>query len=241
MFATEVEWVFTARAEGDLLASGDVGSATVTLDPDELDDGATVEPSPTSGRLARQYVSAHDFGDGITKGAPAELPGFLMIPPEVPLDDAARSYEYTGRVQPYGMVVPEAYHDRTESWPLIVYLHGLNNYYYEPFGLVQGLDEQLTASGYLFAGLLGRGDLSYLGRGELDVMEAIADITAAYDVDPDRIHLMGHSMGSIGTHNVVTRYPDRFASASPAEISSSAAEVVPPVRTFSQLSAPIAR
>lgn len=221
LFATEEAWVFTARAEGDLLVGGDVSEASVTIDVADLDLGGTVEPTPTSGRLARQYDSAYDFGDGITKGTPDELPGFLMIPPEVPLDDAARSFEYTGGVQPYGMYVPAAYHERTEPWPLIVYLHGLNNYYYEPFGLVQGLDEAMDEGGYLFAGLLGRGDLSYLGRGELDVREAIADIAANYDVDPDRIHLMGHSMGSIGTHNVVTRNPDRFASASPAEITAS--------------------
>lgn len=221
LFATEDEWVYTARAEGDLLAAGDVTDATVTVDPADLAAGRTAEPPTTGGRLSRQYVSAHDFGDGIAKGAPEDLPAFLMVPPEVPLDDAARSFEYLGRVQPYGMVVPPAYHQRTEPWPLVVYLHGLNNYYYEPFGLVQGLDEVLAERGYLFAGLLGRGDLSYLGRGELDVREAIDDIVTHYDVDPDRIHLMGHSMGSIGTHNVVTRNPDLFASASPAQITAS--------------------
>lgn len=221
LFAVEDTWVFTARAEGDLLADGDVTDAVVTVDPADLAAGITTDTPATSGRLARQYVSAYDFGDGITKGDPEDLPAFLMVPPEVPLDDAGRSFEYTGRLQPYGMVVPEAYHDRTEPWPLVVYLHGLNNYYYEPFGLVQGLDEELAEHGYLFASLLGRGDLSYRGRGELDVREALADIMARYDVHPDRVHLMGHSMGSIGTHNIVTRNPDLFASASPAQITAS--------------------
>ncbi len=221
LFAVEDAWVFTARAEGDLLADGDVTAAAVTIDPAELDARVDVVNPLTTGRLARFHESAYDFGDGITKGAPGELPGFLMIPPEVPLDDAARTYEYTGRLQPYGMIVPPAYVDRTEPWPLIIYLHGLNNYYYEPFGVLPNLDAEIIDRGYLFAGLLGRGDLSYLNRGELDVREVIADISTAYDVDPDRIYFMGHSMGSIGSHNFVTRNPDLVAAAAPAEITAS--------------------
>ncbi|MFT5222329.1 MAG: hypothetical protein ACI867_000628, partial [Glaciecola sp.] len=199
LFADDDPWVFTARTEGDLLVGGDVSSVAFTLDPASLVAGRSDAPAPRAGRLARQYSSAFDFGDGITKGDPAQTLGILELPPEVPLDDVARSFEYTGRLQPYGMLVDAAYHDRTEAWPLIVYLHGLNNYYYEPFGTLPNL-ELVGERGYLFAGLLGRGDLSYLGRGELDVREVIVDVAKNYDVDPDRIYLMGHSMGSIGSH-----------------------------------------
>ncbi|MFT5223139.1 MAG: hypothetical protein ACI867_001449, partial [Glaciecola sp.] len=220
LFADDDPWVFTARSEGDILVDGNVSSVSFTLDPGMLVAGRNDAPAPRSGRLARQYSSAFDFGDGITKGDPAQTLGILELPPEVPLDDVARSFEYTGRLQPYGMLVDAAYHDRTGPWPLIVYLHGLNNYYYEPFGTLPNL-ELVGERGYLFAGLLGRGDLSYLGRGELDVREVIADVAKSYDVDPDRIYLMGHSMGSIGSHNIATRNPDVFAAGSPSEITAS--------------------
>lgn len=221
LFADDDPWVFTARTEGDLLADGDVSAAALTLDPGLLTAGASARKPARSGRLARFHESAFDFGDGIAKGEPGEPPLPTSLPPEVPLDDAARNFEYLGRLQPYGMLVPEAYQDRTGPWPLILYLHGLNNFYYEPFGVLPNLDEVVTGHGYLFAGLLGRGDLSYLGRGEVDVLEVLADIRAHYDVDPDRVYLMGHSMGSIGTHNVATRNPDLFAAVAPSEIAAS--------------------
>ncbi len=223
LFADDDPWIFTSRSEGDLLVEGVVDGASVVVDPVVLQPGVDVAAPPRSGWLSRTYASAFDFGDGITKGPPGPLPGPFVLPPEVPLDEAARSYEYTGRHQPYGMYVPAAYHQRPagEPWPLVVYLHGLNNYYYEPYGTLFNLPEVADERGHLFATLLGRGDLSYRGRGELDVMEALADIQRHYDVDPDRIHLMGHSMGSIGSHNVATRNPDRFASAAPAQITAS--------------------
>ena len=221
LFADDDPWVFTARSEADLLAGGDVTAASLTVDPADLDARRSLAPEPRSGRLARFHDSAFDFGDGIVKGEPAQSLGPLELPPELPLDDAGRNFEYTGRLQPYGMFVPPAYHQRTGPWPLIVYLHGLNNFYYEPFGTLPNLDEQMTSRGFLFAGLLGRGDLSYLGRGELDVREVMVDIATHYDVDPDRIYLMGHSMGSIGSHNVATRNPDLFAAGAPAEITAS--------------------
>ena len=37
----------------------------------------------------------------------------------------------------------------------------------------------------------------------------------AYNVDPDRVHLTGLSMGGGGTWHIGLRYPDRFASISP--------------------------
>ncbi len=223
LFADDDPWIFTARREGDLLVGDDVTEASLVLDPALLDAGGATADPPRSGWLARYHRSAFDFGDGITKGEPAPPPDPFVLPPEVPLDDVGRSFEYTGRLQPYGMYVPAAYHERAagESWPLVLYLHGLNNFYYEPHGTLFNLPDVLEERGYLFANLLGRGDLSYLGRGELDVLEVLADIREHYDVDPDRVHLMGHSMGSIGSHNVATRNPDLFASAAPAQITSS--------------------
>ncbi len=220
LFADDDPWVFSERRQADLLASGDVSDASIVVDPALLASGHTTPIAQQTGRTSRFYASAFDFGDGITRGG-GSPPAFLQPPPGAPTRDVAVSYEYTGRLQPYSLYVPTGYAASTGGWPLVLYLHGLNNYIWEPFGVVVGLDAMLEERGYLLAGLLGRGDLSYRGRGELDVMEALADIQRHYRVDADRIYLMGHSMGSIGTHNVSTRNPDLFGAVAPSQIAAS--------------------
>ena len=49
------------------------------------------------------------------------------------------------------------------------------------------------------------------------MLEVIADVRRRYRVDPDRIYLMGHSMGGYGTNNVAMHHPDLFAAVAPAE------------------------
>jgi len=71
--------------------------------------------------------------------------------------------------------------------------------------------------GYLLASALGRGDYFYRGPGDIDVKEVIADVEKHYDVDPNRIYLMGHSMGGYGTNNMAIHNPDLFAAVAPAE------------------------
>ncbi len=221
LFADDETWTFTARTEGDLLVDGDVQAAHHALDVAVLEAGGDAAPPLRTGRFARFHESAVDLGDGIARDGDQPLPSFLDLPPEVPLDDAAVGFTYTGRLQPYGMQVPDDYEDRDGPLPLILYLHGANNYYYEPFGVVTQL-ELAAERGYLFAGLLGRGDLGYAGLGELDVLEVLADVQRTYDVDPSRVYLMGHSMGSSGTHRVATRHPDLFAAIAPMQIHSNA-------------------
>jgi predicted esterase len=115
------------------------------------------------------------------------------------------------------MHVPQAYAASGAAFPLIVYLHGFTGLpdepFYNPVGLVDMADQQ----GYLFASVLGRGDYFYRGEGDLDVLEVLADVQKHYRVDPDRIYLMGHSMGGYGTNNVGMHHPDLFAAIAPAE------------------------
>jgi len=81
---------------------------------------------------------------------------------------------------------------------------------------------EVDKRGWLLASALGRGDLYYTGAGDLDVMELISDVSRRYNVDPNRIYLMGHSMGGYGTDNVATHHPDVFAAVAPAEGTASA-------------------
>jgi predicted peptidase len=51
----------------------------------------------------------------------------------------------------------------------------------------------------------------YRGAAERDVLEVIAEIRRDYRIDPDRIYLMGHSMGEFGTWSIAMNHPDLFA------------------------------
>lgn len=218
LFADDEAWVWDERVPADLLAGGDVSAASARVDPAALAAGVS-QPAPArTGHVRRWYSSRLDEGDGIRRGAPGDVPSevWALAPPRLRLRDPGVPYLYTGRLQRYDLYVPSRY-SGSKAAPLIVYLHGLNNFVNEPFGNVLGLAERLEAGGYLFASVLGRGDQFYRGAGELDVLEVVADVARHHRVDPDRVYLMGHSMGGYGSHNVATRHPDLFAAVAPAQ------------------------
>ena len=220
MFTPHDPVYFDDHVQARLLATGDVSDAVVEVNPQQLHALANVPAPVITGRIAHIYQSAFDFGDGITRGSPATSPPAIPVttPEGVRPRDAAVNYEYTGGVQPYFAYIPEAYPDSSHDWPLVLYFHGLNNYIWEPFGLTLGLEDELEARGYLFASTLGRGDISYTDRGELDPLEVIEHMSARYRIDPNRIVIMGHSHGGGGVTVISRRNPDKFAAVVPAQI-----------------------
>lgn len=203
--------------QADLLLNGDVSDAHTIVNLAVLQSQASTVAPVITGRINHTYQSAFDFGDGISRGAggtpppPSIGPAAGAIPNTVKPRDAAVNYEYTGAMQPYLAYIPTAYPASSHDWPLVLYFHGLNNYAWEPFGLTLGLEGELESRGYLFASLLGRGDISFEGRGELDPLEVIEHMSARYRVDKNRIYILGHSHGGGGVINVSSRNPDLFA------------------------------
>lgn len=144
--------------------------------------------------------------------------------------DFKRHYllESAGEIMPYRMYVPTGY-DASRPMPLIVALHGLGGTEDSFFTGYDRLMPRLAEErGYLVAAPLGyRVDGSYgwgLGtppadpttrsvqeRSEEDVMRVLEAVRRDYNVDPDRIYLMGHSMGAIGTWRIGPKYPDLWA------------------------------
>ena len=145
--------------------------------------------------------------------------------------DFKRGYllESAGEIMPYRMYVPTTY-SASRTHPLIVALHGLGG---TEDSFFTGYDNQMVKlaeqHGYIVAAPLGyRVDGSYgwgLGNppadpatrrvqenSEKDVMQVLQLVRQQYRIDENRIYLMGHSMGAIGTWKIAPKFPDVFAS-----------------------------
>jgi len=144
-----------------------------------------------------------------------------------------------GPVRPYGFV-RLAYRDEVDGspqfcraylpagytadkkWPLVINLHG----YYganPPYVRWYWVDRRHVALNTEYADnhpviVLephGRGNTSYLGLGEKDILRVLQMAKNRFSVDPDRVYLMGESMGGWGVWNIGTRHPDLFAAMAP--------------------------
>jgi dienelactone hydrolase len=132
-------------------------------------------------------------------------------------------------LQPYALYVPESY-DSKKRYPLLVMLHGATSNHLLARRRVLGLGNRPGESdyeairnkveypdlGFIVLAPYARGEVAgYSGIAEGDVLRAMADVERTYNVDPDRVHLTGLSMGGGGTWHFGLRFPDRFASISP--------------------------
>ncbi len=193
-----------------------------TVDPLLLKAKATRLAPLQHGDFSRLLHSTQPSKDGIRKDRSGTF-GTPPFTPPIPVPDLNVDYFYEGALQDYAMHVPASY-DGKRATPLVVYLHGYTGLPEEPFHNPTGLVDAIDKKGWLLASALGRGDWFYRGGtpGEKDVLEVIADVSRRYRVDPDRIYLMGHSMGGYGTNNLATHHPDLFAAVAPAEGTDSA-------------------
>jgi poly(3-hydroxybutyrate) depolymerase len=133
---------------------------------------------------------------------------------------------------PYRTYVPTSYNG-TKAFPLIVALHGLGgteDAFFDNYNKV--LPPLAESHGYIVAAPLGyRVDGSYgwgLGNppadpttrrtqelSEQDVVQVLQRMRQQYKIDENRIYLMGHSMGGIGTWKIAPKYPDIWAAIAP--------------------------
>ncbi len=129
----------------------------------------------------------------------------------------------------YALFVPKGY-DGTKAYPLIVALHGL---YATPQIMIRypGLTDLAQKHGYLVVAPMGYNTSGWYGNmgqksanwkpenlGELsekDAMNVLAIMRKDFKIDPNRIYLMGHSMGGGGTWHLGLKYPDIWAALGP--------------------------
>jgi poly(3-hydroxybutyrate) depolymerase len=148
--------------------------------------------------------------------------------------DLRRHYrlDAANEIVPYRMYVPKSY-TGTKAFPLIIALHGLGgteDAFFDNYN--KALPPLAESHGYIVAAPLGyRVDGSYgwgLGNppadpatkrtqelSEQDVMQVLQRVRQQYKIDADRIYLMGHSMGGIGTWKIAPKYPDVWAAIAP--------------------------
>ena len=148
--------------------------------------------------------------------------------------DFKRHYtlETAHEIMPYRMYVPTAY-SGAKPFPLIVALHGLGateDSFFDSYN--KALPPLAEQHGYIVAAPLGyRVDGSYgwgLGTppadpntrrvqelSEQDVMQVLQRVRQMYKIDANRIYLMGHSMGGIGTWKIAPKYPDIWDAIAP--------------------------
>lgn len=186
--------------QSDMLAGGDISSASATLKPADFPDRKVVL---TAGRHSRIYPSAVSavVGEGIAVWN-QRIEGI-----EIPTLN-----HYRGLYLPYTLWVPEEI-NTSNDLPLFIYLHGASQNHLTH--LQPWVDGVIDAPAFVIAPI-GAGELSfYKEEGEIDVLASMEDVIQHYPIDRDRVFLSGLSMGGQGTFSVGTHRPDLFAAAVP--------------------------
>lgn len=121
-------------------------------------------------------------------------------------------------VQPYGLVLP-ANTQLTASRPLRldVWLHGRGEKSSEVAFLHQRLNSvgEIAPDNTIVLHPYGRYCNAFKFAGEVDVLEAIAEVRRVLPVDEDRITIRGFSMGGAGCWQMAVHYPGMWMAATP--------------------------
>jgi pimeloyl-ACP methyl ester carboxylesterase len=124
-------------------------------------------------------------------------------------DDTALKSPVDGMMQPLGVYVPPSYDPRKPT-SLVVFLHGRTCSEADVIAL-PWVRAAADATGSIIIAPYARGDSQYVDPASVDVYEALAQAKRAFNVDPRRIYLAGHSMGGYGVFIVGPKHPDYWA------------------------------
>ena len=113
----------------------------------------------------------------------------------------------------YLLFVPIDYDKSTETWPLILYLHGGSVrgddiHVMKRWGLAEKIEKEPNFPFIVVSPQCHKGEIWT----DVDALGAVLDeVCRTHRVDPDRIYITGHSMGGRGALYVAYRMPERFA------------------------------
>jgi predicted peptidase len=118
----------------------------------------------------------------------------------------------------YFLYLPPDYGTSEKRWPIILYLHGgsqrgdnLDNL--KSYGLAALLDKGLSVP-FVVVSPQCPANSSWVDHEET-LIQLVDNISSAYQVDPERIYLTGHSLGGRGTWFLAYRHPEKFAAIVP--------------------------
>jgi predicted esterase len=188
-----------ARAAGDRLPAHD--AATLAFEVEDLTKRlAALAPSRTAGaeRLDIERLLRDIAGIENGENPLVERRGIFRR--------AFRS-EIDGTLQPFSVLIPQTYAGR--SWPLCVAFHGSG---VDDMQFMWSMGARTFPDEVLVVAPFGRGASNSFtqGHAQKDVSEAIASMCATYAVNPDRIFLMGFSMGAYGALRTYYENPTHY-------------------------------
>jgi predicted esterase len=166
------------------------------------------EVNPATYHLADEFAKANEILDALDAGKN----------PFAGHGDFRKAYRSAvdRSLQPYRVFVPEAY-SATKPSALVIALHGMGgdeNILFD--GYSGALKREAERVGMVVACPKGLDSASmYRDAAEKDVLDVLAEVRRDYNIDPDRIFLMGHSMGGYGTWSIAMAHPDVFAALGP--------------------------
>jgi pimeloyl-ACP methyl ester carboxylesterase len=163
--------------------------------------------NPDSSRLTSLHSPLMEFAE-IKANKQVRPGGFVRL---AYIDDVDNAPQFCRSYLPLN-------YDPAKKWPLVVYLHGYNGdnpEYINWWSADKRHDAACDRHGIIFIEPHGRGNTQYLGIGDRDVLKCIEMAKQKFNVDEDRVYLMGGSMGGFGTWNVATRHPELFAAINP--------------------------
>ncbi|MCL1888791.1 MAG: S9 family peptidase, partial [Kiritimatiellaeota bacterium] len=116
-----------------------------------------------------------------------------------------------GAPQPFFRYLPASWKPGAQL-PLLVYLHGFNNYdLFFPPAMPAAFSNIAERAGAAVAVPFGRSNTDFQGVGEQDVFAVVEEMRQRYGTDPDRVVLAGYSMGAMGAWQIAGRWPERFS------------------------------
>ena len=121
-----------------------------------------------------------------------------------------------GSPQPYVLEIPDSW-DPTRPSPLFVWLHGRGDKTTDLHFIYQRMKSPgtLRVDNALVVHPFGRHCMGFKSAGEVDVLEVVDQVQRQYSIDPDRIVLMGFSMGGAGVWHLGAHYTDQWVAMSP--------------------------
>ncbi len=155
------------------------------------------------------------------------------------IQDRTYFFDDAGKDIPYSLYVPTSY-DGSDSYPLIVALHGLGSSAHQMIRY-RGLTDLAEEHGYIVVapegynnhgwyGSMGpgknrfserfrvRGEADPENLGELsekDVFNVVGLVENEFKIDSERVYLMGHSMGGGGTLYLGMKHAEKWAGLAP--------------------------